>query len=130
MGHVFIQKYGFLLKIMSLSKAIHSVLHKLLHKYYVMVEGVCEPTSAILSSLKTGRVGNEILDFRHLFRSVAFVWQRSFKACCGSIQQRRKKFLKKVIYQVYKSFGMWKIGLGVLYSTTNFLKEEVACSLN
>ena len=28
---------------MLLSKAIHSVLYKLLHKYYVMVGGVCEP---------------------------------------------------------------------------------------
>ena len=42
---------------LSLSKAIHSVLHKLLHKYYVVFWSCREPpTSAISSSFKTGRV--------------------------------------------------------------------------
>ena len=108
---------------MSLSRAIHSVLHKLLHKYYVVVWGVCKPPlQQFWAVWKRGAWEDVLRAGRHLLRSVAFVWQRSFKACCGSVQQRQKKFLKKVIYKVYKSFGMWKIDLAVLYSTTTFLR--------
>lgn len=121
---------GFYQKL-SLSKAIYSVLHKLLHKYYVVVGGVWEPPIQQFWAVWKRVAWEAVLRAgRHFLRLIASVWQRAFKACCGSVKERRKKFLKKVIYKVYKSFAMWKIGLGVLYSTTTFLKEGVGCGLN
>lgn len=109
-------------KSLSLSKTIHSVLHKLFHKYYVVFWSICERANSAFLILRNGARGELFWEPAgiclgwSILCDVGLVWlvygrvaALSGRSCvCGWFGGRsercEKRVFEEVIYYIYKMF--------------------------